>query len=272
MEKVNLIIDEVVNELKNVSEIEAIVLGGSRARGIYSETSDIDIGIYYNESLDFKKINEAAKKLDFENRDNLVSAIGSWGAWVNAGAWLRIRGYDVDIILRDINRVESILQECKSGDISINYQPGHPHGFLNVMYIGELAIAKLLWKKDERILNLKREAESYPKMMKQSLINYAEFESGFSIKLAEKSVKNGDTYYVSACIVRAISQMNQLLFALNDSYCLNEKRAVAIIDKLSIHPINYDIKVNSIFADLGNDNEKALVNTKKLLNEIIEME
>lgn len=230
MEKVNLIIDEVVRELKEISGIEAIVLGGSRARGVFSESSDIDIGIYYNESLDLKKINQAAKKLDSENRNNLVSAIGSWGPWVNAGGWLKIHGYDVDIILRDIDRVETILQECKRGDVSIHYQPGHPHGFFNVMYIGELAIAKLLWKKDERISNLKMEAESYPKKMKQSLIDYAEFESGFSIRQAEKSVKNDDTYYISAHLVRAISQMNQLLFALNDSYCLNEKRAVEIID------------------------------------------
>ena len=189
---------------------------------------------------------------------------------MNAGGWLRIGGYDVDIILRDINRVESILQECRNGEVSIHYQPGHPHGFSSVMYIGELAIAKLLWKKDERISNLKEEAEGYPKKMKQSLIHYAEFESGFSIKLAEKSIKNDDTYYISAHIVRAISQMNQLLFALNDSYCLNEKRAVEIIDKLSIHPRDYNIKVNSIFSDLGHDNEKALAKTKKLLDEIVE--
>ena len=55
MEQVDFIIDEVVNELKKVSGVEAIVLGGSRARGVYSETSDIDIGIYYNECLDLKK-------------------------------------------------------------------------------------------------------------------------------------------------------------------------------------------------------------------------
>ncbi|MCR5052028.1 MAG: nucleotidyltransferase domain-containing protein [Streptococcus sp.] len=271
MEQVNSIIDEVVNELKKVSGVEVIVLGGSRARGIYSETSDIDIGIYYNEHLDFKAMNEVAKKLDSEHRDNLLSAIGIWGPWVNAWGWLRIVGYDVDIILRDINRVESILQECKNGEVSIHYQPGHPHGFSNVMYIGELAIAKLLWQKDKRISDLKQEAESYPEKMKQSLIHYAEFESGFSIKLAEKSVKNRDTYYLSAHIVRAISQMNQLLFAVNDSYCLNEKRAVEIIETLSIHPSKYSLKVNAIFSDLGNDNEKALVNTKRLLDEIIEL-
>lgn len=271
MEKIAFILDEVVKELKEVSGIEAIVLGGSRARGVYSETSDIDIGVYYNECLDFEKINEVAQKLDSEHRNNLISALGSWGPWVNAGGWLRIDGYDVDIILRDANRVEEILQECKNGDISIHYQPGHPHGFFNVMYLGELAIAKLLWKKDARILNLKQEAEHYPEKMKESLIHYADFESEFSIKLAEKSIQNGDSYYISAHLVRAISQMNQLLFALNDSYCLNEKRAVEIIDTLLIHPSKYSSKVHSIFADLGHDSEKALLNSKKLLGEIMEL-
>lgn len=187
------------------------------------------------------------------------------------GGLLKINRYNVDLILRDISRVESVLEECKEGIVYFNYQLGHPHGFYNVMYIGELSIAKLLWRKNDKILKIKEEAEAYPKKMKQSIINFSKFESEFSIDLASKSVKNNDTYYISAHIVRALSQLNQLLFALNESYCLNEKRAVEIIEKLSIHPINYRMKVNSIFKDLGNNDEKALLKAKNLLSEVFHL-
>jgi len=43
-----------------------VVLGGSRARGTNHSTSDIDIGIYYDESagFDINAVSEAATRLD----------------------------------------------------------------------------------------------------------------------------------------------------------------------------------------------------------------
>ena len=47
------IIENIVDSLKDVKGLEAIVLGGSRARGTQSSDSDIDIGLYYDkETID----------------------------------------------------------------------------------------------------------------------------------------------------------------------------------------------------------------------------
>lgn len=153
--------------------IEGIVLGGSRARGTHTEDSDIDIGIYYNqESFDLTAINQIATELDDENRNNLVVPPGAWGDWINGGGWLVMNGYHVDLILRDIKRVEQIIKDTEQGIVTANYQTGHPHGYISAMYRGELAISKIQYAKNESLCELKNQAEIYPGALKKSLINF----------------------------------------------------------------------------------------------------
>lgn len=45
MSEIKTILDKVVYVLADVSGIQSVVLGGSRARGTHSSESDIDIGI-----------------------------------------------------------------------------------------------------------------------------------------------------------------------------------------------------------------------------------
>ncbi|SUM42482.1 putative nucleotidyltransferase [Staphylococcus aureus] len=158
---VDNIIKSVAEKLSSLSYIEGIVLGGSRARGTHTEDSDIDIGIYYNsESFDINTINQFATKLDDEHRNNLVVPPGAWGDWINGGGWLVINGYHVDLILRDIKRVEQIMKDTEHGIVTANYQTGHPHGYISAMYRGELAISKILYAKNESLCELKKQAEN----------------------------------------------------------------------------------------------------------------
>jgi len=84
MNEIKTILDNVVYALAYVSGIQAVVLGGSRARGTHSSESDIDIGVYYDkETLDLVSLNKAAKLADDEHRDNLVAPPGEWGKWVD---------------------------------------------------------------------------------------------------------------------------------------------------------------------------------------------
>ena len=170
---VDNVIQIVTEKLSSLPCIEGIVLGGSRARGTHTEDSDIDIGIYYNsESFDLTAINQIATELDDENRNDLVVPPGAWGDWVNGGGWLVINGYHVDLILRDIKRVEQIIKDTEQGIVTANYQTGHPHGYISAMYRGELAISKIQYAKNESLCELKNQAEIYPGALKKSLINF----------------------------------------------------------------------------------------------------
>lgn len=85
---------------------------------------------------------------------------------------------------------------------------------------------------------------------------------------AESNARKNDVYYVTAHIVGAISALNQILFAVNEEYCLNEKKAVGMIDSFNIHPFGCQDKVNSMFAVGGTDSTNACTQLKQLINEV----
>ena len=269
MNEIKAILDKIVAVLSTVPGIHAIVLGGSRAGGTHSPSSDIDIGIYYDDpALDIDALNKATQEVDDEHRKNLISSPGGWGKWVNGGGWLIVDGYSVDFILRDIARVENVIEEGQKGIVTAHYQTGHPHAYINIMYMGELAISKVLWETGNRVSTMKWVAEQYPIELQKSLIHLFSFEAEFSLWLAEKSIGKDDIYYVTAHVVRSISALNQVLFALNKEYCLNEKKAVRMIDNYGIHPSDYKGKIDDIFATIGNDNKNACIKLRQLVSEV----
>jgi len=253
------ILHQVSRELESVPGIAGVVLGGSRARGTHHDKSDIDIGIYYDEveGFNIEELNKVAAKLDDEHRENLVTQIGGWGPWVNAGGWLVVQGYHVDFILRDIKRVSQVIDDCLKGKVSAHYQTGHPHAYLNVMYMGEIAICRILADPKDRISELKSKTKPYPQTLKDAIVQYFMFEASFSLMFAEDNVDKDDIYYVCGHCFRSISCLNQVLFALNEEYCINEKRAVKMIDGFNIRPKNYKSRVDEIITLLSTDRNTA---------------
>lgn len=269
MDEIKAILDKIVAALSSVPGVQAIALGGSRARGTHSPASDIDIGIYYDGStLDIGALTKAAQAVDDEHRENLIAPPGGWGKWVNGGGWLSVDGCSVDFILRDSARVETIIEEGRKGIVTPHYQAGHPHAYINVMYIGELAIGKMLWETGSHVSAMKRTAEHYPVELQKALIHLFSFEAELSLWLAESSMDKDDVYYVTAHVVRSISAINQVLFAVNREYCLNEKKAVKMIDTFAIHPDAYKSKVEAVFATIGTDAKNSCVQLRQLVSAV----
>lgn len=250
----NNIIKLVTEKLSSLPFVEGVVLGGSRARGTHTEDSDIDMGVYYNSELfDLTSINQLATELDDEHRSNLVVPPGAWGDWVNGGGWLVIKGYHVDLILRDKKRVVQIIKDTEKGSVTANYQIGHPHGYISYMYRGELAISKVQYANDENFYELKKQAECYPKALKKGLCDFFMFEAGFSLMIAKKNINKDDISYVCGHCFRSISSLNQVLFALNREYCINEKKAVKMIEDFKIKPSNYKERIDKVISLISTD-------------------
>ncbi|SRR5579883_879421 len=263
------LVAHIISHLQYVKGITAIVLGGSRARGTHTEKSDVDIGIYYEpgDILDLSELSRIATELDDNHRENLITPIGGWGKWINGGGWLCVDGVAVDFLYRDLVRVRQVIADSHAGKLTIDYQPGHPHGFVSSIYMGEISLCRELYDPFGAISDLKAQALPYPVALRQATIDTFAWEIKFSLLVGAKAVARGDVVYAAGCCFRSVACMNQVLFALNRQYLLNEKGALALADTFSIHPHDYKKRIESAFEILS-ANTKSLTKAIQILDEL----
>jgi len=264
------VIEDVATILLEAPGVVGVVLGGSRARGTETINSDIDLGIYYSKAagFDVRDIGKIAAHIDDEHREGLITSLGEWGPWVNGGGYLEVEGYLFDLVFRDVDRVAQVIDDCLAGNVSAHYHAGHPHAFLNVMYMGEIAIGKILTDPTNRIAELKAKTEQYPKTLQQAIIKYFMFEGNYSLMYAADNVEKDDASYVAGCCYRTIACLNQVIYALNEEYCLNEKKAATMVESLLIKPSNYKRKVDYAITLISQSSDKTSMGVE-LMQEIV---
>jgi predicted nucleotidyltransferase len=252
---IQALIDDIVERISQADGVAAIVLGGSRARGTHTPTSDIDLGIYYHPErpLDLDTLGRVAAQIDDEHRPGLLTPIGGWGPWINGGGWLTIRSVPVDFLYRDLSRVTAVVEACQAGQVDIVYQPGHPHGFISAIYVAEIAVCQPLWDPQGTLAVLKAQTHPYPAALRTALIGKFAWEADFALATAKKAIQREDVAYVAGGCFRSVSCILQVIFALNGEYWLNEKGAVALAESFPLRPPQLRARIEEVFALLAAD-------------------
>jgi hypothetical protein len=157
----------------------------------------------------------------------------------------------VDLLYRQIESVERVIRECREGRVSIDYQPGHPHGFCSAIWIGEVALCRPLRDPEGAIARLKAMTTPYPEQLREALIRRFQWEILFSIENAQTAVPRGDETYIAGCAFRALACAAHVLFAVNRRYLINEKGALAGAAKLPLTVANLTERVKSVWQAIG---------------------
>jgi predicted nucleotidyltransferase len=253
--KIENILARIIHAFHGVTGIDAIVLGGSRATGTANKDSDIDIGIYYDTKLfDLSSFRRQAASLDDEHRNNAITDPGEWGPWINGGGWLKIDGTAVDILFRDTSKVINVIDDCFDGKITIDYQCGHPFGFVNAIYMGEVAHCKILSSNNSLISDQKKRLEKFPIHYQNAAIQKFLWECEFSRQCGMKAIGKGDIIYAAGSLFRCAVSLLQVLYAMNKMYMLNEKGSLGRL---------LNQKDAYIPKDFANDMEAALTGLNK---------
>ncbi|WP_051710421.1 DUF4037 domain-containing protein [Streptomyces sp. NRRL S-350] len=243
------IIEEMAGQLAGVPGVVGVMLGGSRARGEHRPGSDWDLGVYYRGALDLDALRELA------GPGVEVAGPGGWGPWVNGGAWLRVDGVAVDWILRDLDRVERVWADCRAGRYEVGTQPGHPLGFWSPCYPGEVALGQVLADTGGELTTLRQQTAHYPEPLRAALTASA-WEAGFLLDVASKGAARADALYVSLCLSRAVGVLVQALYAHDRRWCLNEKGALAVAERLPGAPADFGPTVRALLAAPGGTAEE----------------
>jgi predicted nucleotidyltransferase len=248
--------EDIAHRLAQVPGVVGVMLGGSRARGTHRPDSDWDLGIYYRGEPGLRALEALAAEVTGDRVE--VYPPGAWGAWVNGGAWLVMPdGSRVDWLLRDVDRVRRVWEECREGRFEIGVQAGHPLGFWSPAYPGEVALGHVLADTGGELAGLKAQAGHYPEALREALTGAAVWDAGFSVSMAGKSWAAGDVLHAALCVSRAVGGLVQALHAHHRVWCLNEKGALAAAGALLDTPPGFAADAAALLGRLG-DTEREL--------------
>ncbi len=133
-------------------------------------------------------------------------------------------------------------------------------------------MSKILYDPVKALQKLQSKVTHYPQALKNKIINAFVWDAEFTFQVAKKSAKRGEVYFVAGCLTRIASNLVQVLYALNETYFIGDKRLYRDVVQFSIMPQNFAEKLNNILGDIGfqsNILEETMLNTKTLLNEVI---
>jgi predicted nucleotidyltransferase len=245
---------EVAARVGALDGVAAVALGGSLARGRGDTSSDVDLGIYYDPARPFsvEALRDLATELDDRHAPELVG-FGDWGPWINGGAWTRIQGTKLDLLYRDLRLVDQVLDDCAAGRVTCDYQPGHPHGFCNHIYAGEVHHGLALHDPDGALAERKARTSPYPPALERAILRRYLWEAEFAVTTARGAARRGDLAYVSGCLFRAVACLVQVLFAVNGTWFVNEKGSVAEAAALPRTPPGFAAAVEAALSGLRPD-------------------
>lgn len=247
-----LLLGDLVARLGGIPGMEAVVLGGSYASGTQTETSDLDIGLYYFDArpfaiADIRRVAEDAAA----GGNATVTGFYEWGAWVNGGAWIHTPRGKVDFLYRSIDHVQRTIREAQEGISHHDYDQQPTYGFYSVIYLAETQICIPLFDPAGRIETLKRQVEVYPPRLKQKVVADSLWSAEFTLLHARGFAAQGDIYNTAGCLTRAAANLTQALFALNERYFIRDKKVMQTLASFPILPVGYIEQVGGILARPG---------------------
>lgn len=247
------LLEHVIPLLAGVPGVVGIVLGGSRARGTATAGSDYDVGLYFEPGvqLDTDCLLEVVKGVVDNPEAAAVTPVGGWGPWIVGGGWLSLEGRKVDLLYRDGEAVAQVIDACRTGLITMDYQPGHPHGFCSATWMGEVALCQPLHDPQRMISKLKAMTSPYPEPLREALIRRFHWEILFSIENGEIAIPRGEQTHIAGCAYRALCCIGQVLFALNRRYLVNEKGALDEAAQLPVTIGDLSNRVTSVWKAIG---------------------
>lgn len=228
------------SDLSRIDGVIGVVLGGSRARGAAGPDSDVDLGVYLAPRADEASLAAlAAAWADASAAQRPQwTPTGGWGPWVDGGAWLVVDGTRVDWIRRDLARVDAQWERAQRGEHAFHAQAGHPHGFLDVAYCGELALGRILADPTGILADRQQRMARMPAALGESLAARL-WEAGFSLDAAAKAARRGDAAYVALCIAHAVLVAAHAIHGRDLAWSTNEKGLVAAASRLPHAPAGF---------------------------------
>ena len=262
------VVIRMIHDLSRLPGIQAIVLGGSYARGMAKEDSDVDLGLYYSENSppSIQNIKDLAAKYSAAT-NCVVTQFYEWGPWVNGGAWIHTNAGKIDWLYRNIDQMNRVLADAERGSFAWDFRQQPPFGFFSVTYLADLNDNIILHDPNGLCKQLKSSVAIYPEPLRTAIIQEHLWSVEFTLLNAKKYATRGCIYATVGCMTRMAAELTQVLFALNRVYFVTEKGALETIGTFTIRPKDYAKRMNAGLSHPGSGDR--LIDSLKIFEEIV---
>jgi hypothetical protein len=259
------LLQAIVSALSPVPGVRAVALGGSYARGTQRPGSDLDVAMYYHESDPFRieDIRAVAAQISAQGAPEVTDFYG-WGAWVNGGAWIHTAVSKVDFLYRNIDQVQRTIDEAHQGMMRHDYDQQPAFGFYSVIYLAETRVCLPLYDPAGELARLKEQVAVYPARLKEKTIARDLWAAEFTLLHCDGYAAKGDVYATAGGLARVSGYLTQALFALNETYFMTDKTAMAEIGGFALAPGDYAARLSTVLAQLGQTPQELTAATRGL--------
>lgn len=257
---------DLAGRLVHVEGIVGVMLGGSRGRGEGHPDSDTDLGLYYRGAIDITALGALAREIAGPEAE--VTAHGGWGPWVDGGGWLIVEGTAVDLIYRDLDRVEDCWQRVTRGCNQFHMQTGHPLGVPDLAYPGEIALSHVLADPTGELARRHAAYQVYPPALAETVVAGL-WEAKFLADGASKVVDRGDPAYLAMLLSRALLLAAHAICARAGRWVTNEKGLIAAAARQPGAPAGLDAAVTGVLARVATDPAAAIAACQGLVEATI---
>lgn len=201
-----------VESLAAARGVVAVTLGGSHATGTADANSDWDLGVFYRGDVDLSGVASLGE----------VNPPGSWGRFMNGGAWLRVDDMEVDVILRDLDVVEHWSARARRGDYEVDQLLGYLAGFPSYTLLAEVASSIV-------VAGSMALDTAYPDELAAVAVGRWGFQRDFSLDYARMHARRGDAVATVGNLARSAMEEAHRRKCLRHEWVLNEKRLLASV-------------------------------------------
>lgn len=230
-------IRDIVEMLKNTSDGDCtITLAGAHAKGLSDERSDIDIYMYYANPKPY----ETQKRIIEAFSDNHEATVTNDHVSFSVGGFFifHYKGTLVEVTTRLYENAMHRIHECLDGQFEIIPEDWTINGYYTFTYVSEISYVKPIWDPTDFIENTKKIIYPYSKRLKKSIIerfggSMNHFTSYWEY---QNAIVRRDLFYANHFVYRALINMVQVIYALNDAYYTGDKQIARKLAELPYCP------------------------------------
>ncbi len=252
------IFNKTIDLFQKFEEVDAIILGGSRASGKYDSTSDYDVYVYLNNALSIEKRKSALS----QTCNYMGLGKTCWGAdWDEC---ILNNGIPIEVTYENINVTRQSLSNTLEKHIAWD-------GYTTcVCYV--VFNSKVLYDPKGLYSDMvKRFTKPYPEQLRKNIVSAnKELLNGITpsyLNQIEKAIKRNDVVSINHRLAAFTKSYFDILFALNRKFHPGEKRLIEFGTELCEWlPVDFETDLHSLFASNGNDKTVPII--RKLISNL----